>query len=619
MKNALNNKIIHNIFSNQAKSTPDEIALIHGQLQITYKELEKITDNIAVDLVKNGVTSGSLVGVFLERSAEAICCMLGILKAGAAYVPIDITYPSKRIDYIVKDCSPSIILANNSTAPQLEKIQAPYTLIKKINEYRHPSEASTTTEVSPDSPAYVIYTSGTTGAPKGVIIPHKGVVRLVFGQDYINFGPKRVFLQLNSISFDIAAFEIWGPLLHGAQCVLYSEANFPDPLVLQHLILKHTITTLILSSSLFNTLISAASGCLSGADEIIVGGEALSPTHILRALTSLPHTRLINGYGPTENTVLTTCYNIPRDLNANCISIPIGTPLKNSIYYILNEQRLPVPTGEVGELYVGGEGLALGYLNQSKLTNEKFISISLMGNKQQRLYSTGDLVRELPDGTLDYVGRTDDQIKIRGYRVELGEITSAILKYPKVKNAVVNLYTDPRETKHIVAYYTTTALSIATKDIRNYLAEILPEHMCPAYLIELTNIPLNTNGKLDITKLPAPVSATQNNYIAPTTVMEKKLTHLWSNLLDNKQLSSTDNFFDVGGTSLLGIEMFSMINKTFNLDKNIEAVVIYQYPTIQSLAGYLAHESTPQETQRANMQRADKQKSAFNKFKKQRK
>ncbi len=541
--------------------------------------------------------------------------MLAILKAGGAYVPIDISYPVRRITLILQDCKPLAILTTRTESQYLPETTIPLIFLEKLRETARMYDQDTLSHASYDDPAYIIYTSGTTGIPKGVIVPHRGVLRLISDQNYINFGPKKIFLQLASLAFDAATFEIWGPLLHGGTCVLYPDSQIPDPTTLQQLIVKEKISTVWLTATLFNTLITANPDSLSDIPEILTGGEALSLPHIRKALTCLPKTKLINGYGPTENTTFTTCYQIPHDIPPDWTSIPIGKPIRQTTIHILDNELWPVTPGDVGELYTGGAGLALGYLNRPKLTAEKFIINPNTEAADKRLYRTGDLVRQLPDGNLDYIGRIDDQVKIRGFRIELGEISTALLTHPNIKDAVVIVYTDNRQSKNIISYIIFRDSQTPGEELREYLTNFLPEYMVPSCYIPLDSIPLNPNGKLDKSRLPQPPSPDNSEYIAPGSKIEKQLAIIWCRLLNLEQISIVDNFFDIGGTSLLGIEPISTINNTFTLAQELNAVILYQFPTIQALGAHLSPQKSAFSSSSSKETRARRQKSAFKKFK----
>jgi amino acid adenylation domain-containing protein len=378
---------------------------------------------------------------------------LGILKAGGAYVSLDPTYPKERLAFMLEDTRAPVVLAEKALLPDLPNGAAQVVCLSEDwPEIVRESEENPRSDCTTENLAYVIYTSGSTGTPKGVEVPHRGVVRLLFGTEYADFNSTQTFLHLAPISFDAATFEVWGALLHGARCVLF-PGKVPNPREIGELLHKHEVSTLWLTSSLHNTVIDEAPEALSGVRQLLIGGEALSVPHVKRALSCLPSTEVINGYGPTESTTFTCCYRIPRQLGEQLHSIPIGRPIGNTQVYILDRHLGPVPIGIAGELYIGGAGLARGYLNCAELTAEKFIPNPFSTKRGgTRLYRTGDLARYLADGNIEFLGRMDHQVKLRGFRIELGEIESVLSQHPGVQQAVVAAPEDSQGNKRLVAY-----------------------------------------------------------------------------------------------------------------------------------------------------------------------
>jgi len=610
-------KTIHNYFTKQAHRTPDKTALVGNRRRITYGDLDSLTETLAGVIEQNGTTSQGPILIFAHRSPEAIIAMLAVLKTGRAYVPVDTSYPPDRISFIISDARPAAILTTRNAESLLPETDRRSIFIEEAIKPENAQNKTLSADVGPEYPACIIYTSGTTGKPKGVVVPHRGITRLVFDQTYLQFGPDKIFLQLASLAFDAATFEIWGPLLHGGTCVLYPEDALPDPETLQEIIETEHITTAWFTATLFNTLVTASPQCLAGLKELLTGGEALSIAHVRKALACLPQTKLINGYGPTENTTFTTCYTIPENIPSDWSSIPIGTPLLHTSVQILDNRLQPVAPGQTGELFTGGDGLALEYLNQPGLTAKSFITNPNPETDDPVLYRTGDLVRQLPDGNIDYIGRLDDQVKIRGFRVELDEIRLALLSHPMVEDAVLTIQANERQIKHIAAYIVFQDATVEPDELRTYLARSLPDYMLPAFYIQIEGIPLTTNGKLDKSRLPLPDQGKNKNYIAPGSTTEKKLAALWCRILQVEQISITDNFFDIGGNSLLGIELMANVTKIFPSGNKLDAVALYQYPTIQTLAARLAPETPDNSSVSKRNNRAQRQKSSFNKFKKQ--
>ena len=572
----------------QVEKTPDAIALVCGEQQFTYRELNDRANQLAHRLLSQGVKPKEKVGIAIERSPELIAGILAILKAGAAYVPIDLAYPLERRDFMIRDCGIRFLLTVPSGKPvdtrqEVEFIDASF--MSAGDPGGNAENPTGTTDL--DSPAYVMYTSGSTGRPKGVEVLHRGIVRLVVGSQYAEMDAQKVFLQLATVSFDASTFEIWGALIHGSRLIL-SQGDAFDMAKLGDEIYKHGVTTLWLTTSLFNAVVDVNPSSLAPVRQLLTGGEALSVQHVVRALKALPNTEIINGYGPTESTTFATCYPIPRGLAPNSNSIPIGRPIANTRLYILDPHLQPVPIGVAGELYIGGDGLASGYVNLPDLTKERFIADPFAPN--ERIYKTGDLVRYLPDGNIEFLGRRDDQVKIRGFRIELGEIETRLAEIPEVREAAVIAREDTPGNKRIVAYYTSALTGEAKADsgaaerLRSQLAAILPEYMVPAAFVRLESLPLTANGKLDRKALPA-VSAdaySTRDYEPPTGETEVKLGAIWAEVLKVDWIGRNDNFFDLGGHSLMAARAVALMNRDFGTSLPIR--VLFQANTISQLA-----------------------------------
>jgi len=446
-------------------------------------------------------------------------------------------------------------------------------------------------QVCGDNLAYIIYTSGSTGLPKGVEVPHRGVLRLVCGVDYVQLDSNQTFLLLASLSFDASTFELWGVLLHGARCVIYPE-EIPSISSLGVAIEQHGVSVLWLTASLFNLIIDEAPDILRGVNQLLTGGEALSAPHVRRALEYLPETQIINGYGPTENTTFTCCYSIPRPLPENLQSIPIGRPISNTQVYILDGNLNPVPIGVPGELYIGGDGLARGYHQREELTAQKFIPKSFGSDPAARLYRTGDRVRYLQEGEIEFLGRLDNQIKIRGFRIELGEIEAALLEYPEIRYAVVLAPEGNSGDRRLVAYIVPDhGQPINIARVRNFLEEQLPKFMLPSAFVELEQLPLNANGKVDRAVLialePEQHKKPENHGTprTPRTPLEQDLAKIWADVLDLEQVGIHENFFDLGGHSLLATQLISRIRS--QLQNELPLRILFERPTVAGLAEYI--------------------------------
>lgn len=584
------NRCIHELFEDQAKINPEAIALVGKDATLTYGELNQCADQLAGHLRSRGLDPGGLVGIFMERSLGMITAMLGILKAGGAYVPLDTAYPDERLEWMARDSGLKIVLTQNdnlSKAP-FEKLEViNLNAIDKVG-----SENRANPTVNSSNLAYVLYTSGSTGVPKGVEIPHHGVVRLLHGVDYVSLDAKQTILHHSSPSFDASTFEVWGALLHGARCVLSPEKELA-PRQLGEAIHSHRVTTLWLTAAYYNTVIEEAPHILDGVTQLLVGGEALSVKHIRLGLQQLPNTRIINGYGPTESTTFACCHPITPVLPEGMHSIPIGRPINNTRIYILNARLEPVPVGSMGELFIAGDGLARGYLNRPELTAEKFILHSFDKGPKFKLYRTGDLARYLPNGDIEFIGRRDHQVKIRGYRIELGEIETALLQHEGVKEAIVLAREDPAGDKILVGYVVGKNKPVPSiEDLWNFLKQRLPGFMVPGTIIFLESLPLNSNGKVDRKALPAPDQnrpELEQEYQEPQTPTEKKLANIWCEVIEIEKIGIHDNFFELGGHSLTAMRVINRLRNAFGRD--IPLLVLFDNPTIAKLSAQIQKQS----------------------------
>jgi len=589
-------KCVHELFEEQAERTPDAIAVIFEDQQLTYRELNNRANQLAHYLQKHDVGPDMLVGNCTGRSIEMVVGLLGILKAGGAYLPLDPSYPPERLRFMFEDTRARVVLTDMASRNSL-----PPTNTQMICLDRDWEEIAKEPQINLQSKsaavdlAYVIYTSGSTGLPKGVEVRHQGVARLLFEVDYVQLNEAQTFLHLAPISFDAAAFEVWGALLHGGKCVLF-PGEVPSPRELGEVLKKHRVNTLWLTAALFNSVIDEGPQALSEIKQLLIGGEALSVPHVKRGLAQLPNIKIINGYGPTESTTFACCYPIPHDLDDKLFSIPIGKPIGNTQIYILDRDLNPVPVSVPGELHIGGDGLARGYLNQPELTAEKFIPNPFSTEPGARLYKTGDRARYLSDGNIEFLGRVDNQVKIRGYRIELGEIEVALDQHPAVRESVVLAREVSPGDRRLVAYVVAAPGSAPTmNELRSFLKQKLPEYMVPSAYVFVDSLPLTPNGKLDRKVLPAPDLSRpeiDKPIITPCDPLELELTKIWRKILGVKSIGVTDNFFDLGGHSLLAVRLFVEIEKT--MGRRLPLATIFQAPTIEQLAGILKREELSQ-------------------------
>ncbi|UJA37607.1 non-ribosomal peptide synthetase [Bacillus velezensis] len=564
---------ISRLFERQAEETPDARAVVYDGQILTYRELNERANRIAAALRSNGVGPESVVALLTGRTTELASGILGILKAGGAYLPIGDDVPRERAEWMLKDCKADILLQSDKLDGL--PLSGKRLFIEDIQTKAGLSSENPEPLGGPESLAYMIYTSGSTGAPKGVMIEQRSVIRLVKNSNYIDFTPKDRLLFTSSLGFDVTTFEIFGPLLNGASLYVSDQETYLDSDVLETFIQQNGITTLWLTSSLFNHLSEQNEHVFSGLSRLIIGGEALSPSHVNRVRKTLPHLSIWNGYGPTENTTFSTCFLIEQSYDH---SIPIGRPVGNSTAYIINSRGTPQPIGVIGELCTGGDGVARGYFGRPELTEEKFVPNPFVPG--ERMYRTGDLARWLPDGTIEYAGRMDDQVKIRGYRVELGEIEAALRSLDGVKEAAVSVRTGQSGNKELIAYMSLQT-DMDTEKVRSSLSKQLPNYMVPAYMMELEKLPLTPNGKLDRKNLPEPELALQTAYTAPRNELEEQLSVIWQEVLGTKQVGIEDSFFELGGDSIKALQVAARLGR---YGWKMTASDLFRHPSIKELA-----------------------------------
>jgi amino acid adenylation domain-containing protein len=575
---------VHRLFEKQAEKTPNVIAISYKNEQLTYQELNQRANQLAHYLQFLGIKLEDKIGVCIERLPLMAIAILGILKAGGAYVPLDAAYPVERLAFMLEDVKCPILLTQTHLSNQL-----PVDNIKQVinieSEWENISQYSSEnllTQVTPDHLAYIIYTSGSTGTPKGTEVPHRSFIGFMFGVDYIKLDADNIWLQHSSISWDAFTLELWPPLLYGGRCVLYPD-NVTSPENLSKIIKEEGVNILWLTSALFNLMIDTMPEALLEVKQLIIGGEALSVSHVRRALTLLSKTQIINGYGPSECTVFSACYGIPKQLDQNVNSIPIGKPIGDRKVYLLDHNLQRVPMGVAGEIYIGGKGVARGYLNQPMLTHKKFIDNPFLAG--DTLYKTGDLARRLTDGNLEFLGRIDNQVKIRGFRIELGEIETILTNHSEIREAIVTIREDVPGNKSLVAYIVPQNYQLTAHDVRNFLSQKLPNYVIPNAFVFLDKFPLTPNGKINRLGLPVADISRQNlgvEFVAPRTSTERELATIWTEVLQLTKVGIYDNFFELGGHSLLATQLISRLKETFEIEFPFR--YLFENPTISQLA-----------------------------------
>jgi nonribosomal peptide synthetase DhbF len=561
---------VHELFERQARRTPAATALVYGREKLTYGELDALSDRLAGLLHTHGVRPGALVGVHLERSTEMVIALLGTVKAGAGYVVLDPDFPAERLRGMAADAEVAVVVGKRGAAAEELGITARRLPVEDADQA--PPLARGTVAVQPSDPACVMFTSGSTGRPKGIVASHAAITGTLTGQDFASFGPGAVWLQCAPVSWDAFALELWGPLLGGGLCVLHPGQR-PDPVVMAGLVAEHGITSMYLSASLFHVVVDEYPRALTGVRELIVGGEPLSPAHAARALDRHPGLRLSNGYGPVEGMVFLTVHQVTAEEVRNGGPVPIGRPLNGKHLRVLDERLHPVPDGTTGELYASGTGVALGYCGRPELTAERFVA-DPYGDPGERMYRTGDLVRRRSDGVLEYLGRADDQVKIRGFRVEPGEVETVLARHPGVVRAAVvaraeTSRADTTGEKRLVAYVVPRAgrqPPLTEAELRDHATAVLADYLVPAAFVLLDALPLTPNGKLDRAALPEPAPVPGSRDAAglrqPTGAAERALCELFADVLGVASVGPGDDFFRLGGNSIMAIRLLGRIHTT---------------------------------------------------------
>jgi len=565
-----------------AGSLPERVAVTGEGMQLTYRELAARAGRVSALLQAHGIGRGDRVALYTNRCADALAAILGVLQAGAAYVPLDTSYPPKLLKYLYEDSSPSVLLAESTLLAAAEPFWRGEALSLSGGDGA-PGSGPPPAALSPEDPAYLMYTSGSTGRPKGVLVPHRAVLRLVLGNDFASLGPQEVILQLAPLSFDASTFEIWGALLNGGRLAVVPDP-YPSLDDIGAAIERHGASTAWLTAGLFHLMVEHNLEGLKGLRQLLAGGDVLSPAHVVRALRGLPGCRLINGYGPTENTTFSCCYTIPRDY-AGEVPVPIGRPIRHTEAWVLDEERRRVGDGEAGELHVGGAGLALGYWNRPELTAQAFIPHPFDATPGARLYRTGDRVRRRADGNLEFLGRVDRQVKISGKRVELDEVEARLRGTALVGDAaVVCASAAPGLPRQIAAFVTAPGAStLDVAALRQALRSELPDYMMPVTITTLPALPLSPSGKIDRGRLPQ--LATVCEVVkgrAPANDTESALLAIWRRVLGTSAVGVDDNFFDLGGTSLGLMEVHATIRGSLGSDLTL--IEMFQYPRISALA-----------------------------------
>ena len=600
-------KCIHQLFVEQVEKTPNQVAVVFENEEITYQELNCKANQLAHYLQKQGVKSKVVVGICVERSPKFIISLLAVLKAGAAYLPLDPNLPQEALQFRLQDAQASVLISEQRNSEEFINI----TEINLNTDWEIVSQESTENlinDTKPENLVYVIYTSGSTGKPKGVAVEHQQLLNYLYGiLPKLQLPANASYASVSTFTADLGNTVIFPCLFSGGCLHILSWESASDPAVLANYFRRHPIDCLKIVPSHLAALLTSECWEILPHQLLILGGEAADWNLIEKIEKNAPHCRILNHYGPTETTVGVLTYSV-RDKISETATVPIGKPIANTQVYVLDANLQPVPLGVAGELYIGGESLARGYINQPELTAKRFI-INPFSNGEQRLYKTGDRVRYLSDGDIEFLGRLDDQVKIRGYRIELGEISTALNQHPAVRESVVIAREETSTEKRLVAYIVPTSHSISDNDFRNFLKAKLPEYMIPTSFVILKALPLTANGKLDRNALPAPeeVVSRETTFIAPRTPVEEVLAGIWAQLLGVPQVSIDDNFFDLGGHSLLATQVISRIRTTFGIEMSLPQ--LFESANLAALAAQIEIAMRGEQQEIANITPASRKKN----------
>jgi amino acid adenylation domain-containing protein len=599
------------LFAEEVKKHLDEIALIFENKKLSYRELDCRSNQVAKYLRENGVQTETVVGLSLGNSLNLIVGILGILKAGGVYLPLEPTYPQDRIDYMLEDAKPSILLTESLIAPKFEHFSGIVIQLDKCwKEISALSDDPQEILIEPNHLAYVIYTSGSTGKPKGIMVEHASFAHGITAHQEFYQG-KLVGLLSGAISFDVSILIIFHLLISGGTILIPLSKSIIDAEKLIHLIESHSINYILCVPALYSMMLNK-SRQLPSLKIVSLTGENIPNSIVTLHPRFAPNAILYNEYGPTEYAIGTTIAKIYDPEEKIAYPISIGKPLSNTYVYILDENLQPVSSGTKGEIFIGGAGIARGYLNNEALTAKKFIWITFPGQKPIRLYRTGDFGRFLPDGNLEFLGRMDYQVKIRGNRVELGEIEHAIYQHPKVDEAVVVVREEPDDNKYLVAYFTALVTTEIRQELKAHLTNLLPKYMIPSAFIQLECFPRTPNGKINRNALPNIFEKQKENVEEPRSELERMLSAIWKSVLHLKVIGNKDNFFDLGGDSLSLARVQTLID--IDLAIKVSVTELLRYPTVSQLSQYL-NSPTNSKITHLHQNLSIKKKMAFQQFK----
>lgn len=585
---------VHELFTRHAILAPERIALTTEAGDLTYGELNARADRLAEQLIEAGAVQNAAVGVFLERSAEFVIAVLAVLKAGCCYVPLDPDYPRTRLALMLRTAGVRLLVTRDGLADRLPDVGTPRVDVDPVaSSPAPPGVPGPMLPVHTNDLAYIMFTSGSTGTPKGVAVPHAGLVRLVDDPGYVRLGPDEVLAALSSTSFDASTFEIWGALANGGRLVIGPPGK-PSAGEIGDLLKREGVTCAWLTAGLFNLMVDERLEDLTGLRQLLSGGDIMSPGQARRFLTAVPDCVLINGYGPTEVTTFTACHTVtPEDTTG--ARIPVGKPIDGTWVEILDEDLAPVPPGATGLLYAGGAGLARGYVGDPGLTGDRFVPDPW--SRGLRLYNTGDLAMYRPDGSIDFLGRADQQLKKRGFRIEPVEVEEALRADPVVRDAAVALEGGRSDEAVLVAYLVADPAAdtapLDTVAVRSRAGERLPEYMVPDRFFLVDAFPLTPNGKVDRVALAVASAAALDDaartvsYGEPLTGTETELAAIWTEILEVPGIGRDSDFFELGGQSFQASRMAARMRTRMGVE--VPLSVIFNYPTVAQLAELIDH------------------------------
>jgi amino acid adenylation domain-containing protein/FkbH-like protein len=576
---------VQQLFEEQARRSPGAVAVVHGDEVLTYGSLNARANQLARYLIERGMQIGERVPVLMPRGAQIVIAQLAVLKAGAVYVPLDLDMPVERKAFMIRDCGARRVLADHQRPVELDDLKLQWIDCREAAGIIEGCCAENLTlSLLPHHPAYVMYTSGSTGVPKGVCVPHQAINRLVINNGYAQIEATDCIANCSNPAFDASTFEIWGALLNGARLRVINQPVLLEPERFAAALVNGAVTTLFLTTALFNRYAAVIPEALASLKYLLFGGEVSDPRIVRRLLQVGRPEHLLHVYGPTESTTFATSFQVEA-VDEGRTNLPIGRPIANTQVYILDSHHQPVPMGVAGEIYIGGAGVALGYVNRPELTAERFLSDPFTSDPQARMYRTGDLGRWRSDGQIEFLGRSDGQVKIRGFRIELGEIESHLARHPGVHVAVVVVREDVPGEKRLVAYIKgVSAAAASAEELRAHLQAVLPPYMLPSAFVMLEQLPLTANGKLDRRALLAPPleAYVRHEYATPQGEVEQVLAQIWQELLGVQRVGRQDNFFELGGHSLLIVQMLERLRQV-GLSAPVRRV--FESPHLSDLAG----------------------------------